>query len=138
MDYKDYYATLGVPKTASQAEIKKAFRKLARDFHPDKNPGDKAAEKKFKDVNEAHAVLSDKEKRQRYDTLGADWEAFSRQGGGGGDPFGPGGPFAGFAQGFGAGARGARRAVRAATCAGSSGPPAAAPGTPRASATSSG
>jgi curved DNA-binding protein len=108
MDYKDYYATLGVPKTASQAEIKKAFRKLARDFHPDKNPGDKAAEKKFKDVNEAHAVLSDKEKRQRYDTLGADWEAFSRQGGGGGDPFGPGGPFAGFAQGFGAGARGAR------------------------------
>jgi DnaJ-class molecular chaperone len=107
MDYKDYYQTLGVPKTATQAEIKKAFRKLARDFHPDKNPGDKTAEKKFKDVNEAHAVLSDKEKRQRYDTLGADWEAFSRQGGGEGDPFGPGGPFAGFAQGFGAGARGA-------------------------------
>src|SRR4051794_37771335 len=113
MDYKDYYAVLGVPKTATQAEIKKAFRKLARDYHPDKNPGDKTAEKKFKDVNEAHAVLSDKEKRQRYDTLGADWEAFSRQGGGGGDPFGPGGPFAGFAQGFGAGAsagRGARGA----------------------------
>jgi curved DNA-binding protein len=105
MDYKDYYAVLGVPKTATQTEIKKAFRKLARDYHPDKNPGDKAAEKKFKDVNEAHAVLSDKDKRQRYDALGADWEAFSRQGGGGGDPFGPGGPFAGFAQGFGAGAR---------------------------------
>ena len=53
MDYKDYYSVLGVPKTATQAEIKKAFRKLARDFHPDKNPGDKAAEKRFKDVNEA-------------------------------------------------------------------------------------
>jgi curved DNA-binding protein len=99
MDYRDYYEALGVPRTASQADIKKAFRKLARELHPDKKPGDKAAEKRFKDVNEANAVLSDPEKRKKYDQLGANWEAFSRSGAGrgGGDPFGAGGPFAGYA-----------------------------------------
>ena len=99
MDYRDYYEALGVPRTASQAEIKKAFRKLAREHHPDKKPGDKAAEKRFKDINEANAVLSDPEKRKKYDQLGANWEAFSRSGAGrgGADPFGPGGPFAGYA-----------------------------------------
>lgn len=66
----DYYATLGVPKGASQNEIKKAYRKLAVKYHPDKNAGDKAAEEKFKTISEAYAVLSDKEKRQQYDTYG--------------------------------------------------------------------
>jgi len=96
MDYQDYYATLGVPRTASANEIKKSFRKLARQYHPDKNPGDADAERRFKAVNEANEVLSDPEKRKRYDTLGANWDAYSRAGKGG-DPFGPGGPFAGFA-----------------------------------------
>jgi curved DNA-binding protein len=98
MEYRDYYQILGVPRTATTAEIKKAFRKLAREHHPDRNPGDKAAEKRFKDVNEAHAVLSDPAKRKQYDTLGANWEQYQRAGGGAaGDPFGPGGPFAGWA-----------------------------------------
>jgi len=97
MEYRDYYQILGIPRTASQSEVKKAFRKLARQHHPDRNPGDASAEKRFKDVNEANAVLSDPEKRKRYDTLGADWEQFQHAGGGrGADPFGPGGPFAGF------------------------------------------
>jgi len=92
MEYKDYYKTLGLPRTAPQAEIKKAFRKLARELHPDKNAGNKAAEKRFKDVNEANAVLSDPEKRKQYDTLGANWEAFAQAGAGAGasaagDPF---------------------------------------------------
>jgi curved DNA-binding protein len=90
MEYKDYYKTLGVSQTASQAEIKKAFRKLARELHPDKNAGNKAAEKRFKEVNEANAVLSDPDKRKQYDTLGANWEAFSQAGAAGGtqtDPF---------------------------------------------------
>ena len=103
MEYKDYYKTLGVPRTATQAEIKKAFRKLARQHHPDVKPGDKAAEARFKDVNEANEVLSDPAKRKQYDELGANWEAYSRAGAGGaqGDPFGPGGPFAGFGAGGG-------------------------------------
>jgi DnaJ-class molecular chaperone len=99
MEYRDYYETLGVPRTASQAEIKKAFRKLARQVHPDVKPGDKTAERRFKDINEANEVLSDTDKRARYDALGADWERYSTAGAGagaGGDPFGPGGPFAGF------------------------------------------
>ncbi len=96
MDYRDYYQILGVPRTASQADIKKAYRKLARQHHPDVKPGDKAAEQRFKDVNEANAVLGDPEKRKKYDALGANWEAFNRAGAGGGDPFGPGGPFAAY------------------------------------------
>ena len=67
-------------QTASQAEIKKAYRKLARTLHPDKNPGDKEAERRFKEANEAHAVLSDPEKRKRYDELGANWQAYQQAG----------------------------------------------------------
>jgi DnaJ-class molecular chaperone len=74
MDYKDYYKTLGVNKKATEKEIKTAYRKLARKYHPDVNPGDKGAETKFKEINEAHAVLTDPEKRRKYDTLGPDWE----------------------------------------------------------------
>ena len=96
MDYKDYYKTLGVPRTATQADIKKAFRKLARQHHPDQNKGDKAAEQRFKDVNEANEVLSDPAKRKQYDELGANWEAYSRMGGAGGAGAGGTNPFAGF------------------------------------------
>src|SRR2546422_857442 len=77
MDYQDYYQTLGLKRNTSQAEIKKAFRKLAREHHPDAKPGDKDAERRFKLINEAHAVLSDPEKRKKYDALGANWEAYS-------------------------------------------------------------
>jgi curved DNA-binding protein len=101
-EFQDYYKTLGVPRTATQADIKKAFRKLARESHPDKHPGDKAAERRFKAINEANAVLSDAGKRSKYDQFGADWEAYARAGaaagGGARDPFGPGSPFAGFGQ----------------------------------------
>jgi curved DNA-binding protein len=83
MEYKDYYAILGVPKTASQAEIKKAYRKLARELHPDTNT-DPGAEKRFKDANEAHAVLADAEKRKQYDELGANWQAYQQAGFGSG------------------------------------------------------
>lgn len=114
VDYRDYYQILGVPRSASQADVKKAFRKLARQHHPDRNAGDKSAEKRFKDVNEANAVLSDPQKRSQYDALGADWEQYQRAGGaqGGrgaaGDPFGPGGPFAGHARPGGGGSGGAQ------------------------------
>jgi len=89
LEYKDYYAVLGVPRAASQAEVKKAFRKLARQHHPDAKPGDSAAERKFKEINEANEVLSDPAKRQQYDQLGANWEAISqaRAAGGNGTPF---------------------------------------------------
>ena len=74
MDYKDYYKMLGVTKNASVDDIKKAFRKLARRYHPDVNPGDKKAEEKFKEINEAYEVLSDPDKRRKYDTLGPNWQ----------------------------------------------------------------
>ncbi len=73
--YKDYYGTLGVSRTATDPEIKAAYRKLARQCHPDTNPGDKSAEEKFKEIAEAYEVLKDPEKRKRYDTLGANWKA---------------------------------------------------------------
>jgi molecular chaperone DnaJ len=107
MAEKDYYDLLGVKKDAGDDEIKKAYRNLAKKYHPDKNKGNKEAENKFKEISEAYAVLSDKEKRAQYDRLGR--EAFS-----GGNPFGAGGfDFSQFAEQFGrAGARargGARR-----------------------------
>ena len=77
VQFRDYYDVLGVARTATEEEIKKAYRSLARKYHPDINPGDKTAEEKFKELNEAYTVLSDREKRQRYDHLGADWKAGS-------------------------------------------------------------
>lgn len=89
MDFKDYYATLRVQKGATEKEIKQAFRKLARKYHPDVNPGDTAAEAKFKEINEANEVLSDPEKRRKYDELGANWRAYDQAGQGGGAAGGP-------------------------------------------------
>lgn len=80
MEYKDYYSILGVSKSASQDEIKKAFRKLAVKYHPDKNPGNKTAEEKFKEITEANEVLSDPEKRKQYDRLGANWKQYQNTG----------------------------------------------------------
>ena len=74
MEFVDYYKALGVSKTATQDEIKKAYRKLARKMHPDLNPNDKEAHKKFQEINEANEVLSDPEKRKKYDELGANWQ----------------------------------------------------------------
>ena len=91
MEFKDYYSTLGVAKTASEKEIKQAFRKLARKHHPDVNPGDKAAEGKFKEINEAYEVLGDPAKRKKYDELGANWRMYEQaaaSGSAGAGPFG--------------------------------------------------
>src|SRR4051794_52684 len=87
MEYKDYYKVLGVKRNATDKEIKSAYRKLARKYHPDVNPGDSTAEARFKEINEAHAVLSDPEKRKKYDALGPDWQrrfqqTYRPQGGG--------------------------------------------------------
>ena len=82
MEYKDYYKTLGVEKNADEKEIKKAYRRLARQHHPDVNPGDKAAEARFKEINEANEVLSDAEKRRKYDELGQSYQRWQQTGGG--------------------------------------------------------
>ena len=76
MEYKDYYKALGVERKASADDIRKAYRKLAMQYHPDKNPGDKKAEDKFKEINEAYQVLSDEQKRARYDQLGSAYSNF--------------------------------------------------------------
>lgn len=81
MEYKDYYKVLGVDRKASADDIKRTYRKLAMKYHPDKNPGDKAAEEKFKDINEAYEVLSDPKKRARYDELGDSYTSWQRSGG---------------------------------------------------------
>jgi DnaJ-class molecular chaperone len=95
MEFKDYYQTLGVTKSSSDKEIKQAFRKLARKHHPDVNPGDKSAEARFKEINEAYEVLGDPEKRKKYDELGANWRMYEQareqgQGWPGGSPYGEG------------------------------------------------
>ncbi|WP_276495822.1 J domain-containing protein [Pontibacter litorisediminis] len=106
MEYKDYYKILGVDKKASQADIKKAYRALAKKLHPDKNKDNPQAEEKFKDVSEAYEVLGDEAKRKQYDQLGANWRQF-QQGGFGGGAGGqyhggqPGGGFRGFQGDFG-------------------------------------
>ena len=93
MEFKDYYQTLGVTKSSSEKEIKQAYRKLARKHHPDVNPGDKSAEARFKEINEAYEVLGDGDKRKKYDELGANWRAYEQaqqhgQPWPGGSPFG--------------------------------------------------
>src|SRR5579863_4091490 len=109
MAYTDYYKILGIPKTASEEDVKKAYRKLARKLHPDLNPNDKEANRKFQQINEANEVLSDPEKRKKYDQYGKDWqhaEAFEKaQQSAGAGRRGPGGSSAG-TSGFGGFARG--------------------------------
>ena len=80
MEYKDYYKTLGVNKNATTEEIRKAYRQLAKKYHPDKNPGNKSSEEKFKELTEANEVLSDAEKRKKYDMLGANWKQYQTAG----------------------------------------------------------
>lgn len=81
MQYRDYYKILNVNKNASQEDIKKAYRNLAREYHPDVNPDDPNAEEKFKDINEAYQVLSDQEKRDKYDRFGSQWKQYQQNGG---------------------------------------------------------
>ncbi len=81
MEYKDYYTVLGVDRKAGEAEIKRAYRKLALKYHPDHNPNNKQAEDKFKEINEAYQVLSDAEKRARYDQLGESYQSWQQRGG---------------------------------------------------------
>ena len=80
MEYKDYYKILGVDRDASEKDVKRAYRRLARQFHPDVNPDDKRAEERFKEINEAHEVLGDPEKRAKYDQLGASWRQWQHTG----------------------------------------------------------
>ncbi len=102
--FKDYYAILGVSREASQEEIKKAYRRLARQYHPDLNPGNKGAEEKFKEIQEAYEVLSNPETRAKYDQLGSNWKAYENMSGHGGIPYQEWGqeegPFAGFSDFF--------------------------------------
>ncbi len=86
MEYKDYYKTMGVDKNATQEEIKKAYRRMARQYHPDVNPGNKETEARFKEINEAYEVLGNAEKRQKYDQLGANWERYDEWQQAGGKP----------------------------------------------------
>ncbi len=86
-NYKDYYNILGVERSADQKDIKRAYRKLARQYHPDVNPGDKAAEDRFKDINEAYEVLGDDEKRKQYDRLGSQYQQWQQMGGQGSVPW---------------------------------------------------
>ena len=81
MDYKDYYKILGVERNASEDEIRKAYRKMAMQYHPDRNPNDKQAEERFKEINEAYQVLNDPTKRSHYDRLGSDYSTWQRRGG---------------------------------------------------------
>jgi len=131
MPGKDYYAILGAGRSASEKEVKQAYRRLARKYHPDVNPGDKTAEAKFKEINEAYEVLSDPEKRKKYDSYGDQWqyaEQFAKAGQGAQWDFSKGGThttsdfgdlgdlgdiFGGIFQGFGGGAGTARRSARA-------------------------
>ena len=101
MQFKDYYEVLGVGKTANPADIKTAYRKLARKYHPDVNPGDQSAEARFKELNEAHEVLGDPEKRRKYAELGANWKQYENVPPAGAWPPGGGSPFGGFGQGSG-------------------------------------
>lgn len=94
--FKDYYAVLGVGRTAGVDEIKQSFRKLARKYHPDVNPGDKNAEARFKEVSEAYEVLSDPDKRKKYDQFGQYWQQAERAGAGSGAGYGTPGDFGGF------------------------------------------
>lgn len=104
MDYKDYYQILGVARNADEKEIKRSFRKLAQQYHPDKNPGDAEAERKFKEINEAYTVLGDADKRKKYDRFGSQWEQYTRAGGRPED-FNWGGFGGGSGGGFGSGGR---------------------------------
>ena len=113
MAYIDYYKILGIDKSATQEEIKKAYKKLARKYHPDLNPNDSSAHKKFQEINEANEVLSDPEKRKKYDQYGENWkhadefeaqrQRYNQQSGG----FGGGEGFWSSSQGFGSGDTGA-------------------------------
>lgn len=111
MDYKDYYKILGVDKKATAKEIKQVYRKLARQHHPDVNPGNKQAEARFKEINEAYEVLGDEEKRKKYDELGANWKHYEQWQRAGGEASGQ--PFDWSQYGFGAGpGRGGRYQTR--------------------------
>src|SRR6186713_1476930 len=106
MEFKDYYQTLGVTKSASDKELKQAYRKLARKHHPDVNPGDKSAESRFKEINEAYEVVGDADKRKKYDELGSNWKMYeqAQRAGGGAGGFDP----SQWNMNFGGGAGGAR------------------------------